>query len=82
MENLYQYLSPEDAATHKRLTYLLERAESPAPLTVREIAELCGISEEGIRQIQRRAEYKVKKQIITKYPDLLRAVCEMPPASQ
>ena len=70
--NIYELLTAEEGAEHKRLKRLLERAKSPVPLSLAETAELCGISTERVRQIQRIAEYKVKREILTNHPDLLK----------
>lgn len=72
---IYDHLTPEEAAEHKQLAKL-HRIQSlklkPGPLTLAETAELCGISPEYVRQLQRSGEHKVKKEIITNHPDLIK----------
>ena len=72
--DIYSLLAPEEAAEHRRLTRLISLAESPAPLTRAEIAELCGVTPERIRQIEKLALHKTKKAILTKYPDLIKEI--------
>ena len=75
--SIYDYLSPEDAAEHKRLAKLIKiqsLALSPATLTLGQIATLTGVSKERVRQIQSKALFKAKKEIINNQQDLISEV--------
>lgn len=64
--DIYDYMSKEDAQEHRRLTQLLELARSSQPLTVTQLAQLCGCSEATIYATQQDALNKLKN----KHPEL------------
>ena len=66
-------LTEEEVAEHERLCKLMAMAASASPLTRSQIAELCGLSEERIRQIETLALHKTKKEILTNHQDLIKS---------
>lgn len=75
--SIYDLLTEEDAAEHKRLAKLIKiqaLALSPATLSLTEIATLKNVSKERVRQIQASALFKVKKEIINNQPDLIQEI--------
>tara|TARA_R110001599_G_scaffold24690_1_gene88929 strand:- start:2041 stop:2274 length:234 start_codon:yes stop_codon:yes gene_type:complete len=70
--SIYDLLSEEDAAEHRRLVSLLEKAHSASPLTLAEIADLIGVSTPRIHQIEQLAKHKVKKEILNNHQTLIK----------